>query len=98
MTPFKVLTIDGGGIKDLYPARLLNHFEREIRQIRGDGARIVDNTDPICGTSTGGLIALALALHVPAETICDFYEEKGAGIFKGSTGVLALLRQTFVRM
>jgi patatin-like phospholipase/acyl hydrolase len=36
----------------------------------------------ICGTSTGGLIALALSLKIPAKDICEFYENKGELIFK----------------
>ncbi len=94
MPQFKILCIDGGGIKGLYSAKILSHFESELRRVHGDAARIVDYADLICGTSTGGLIALALALRIPAETICEFYEKKGPQIFKGSQSVLALLRQT----
>ena len=94
MKRFKVLAIDGGGIKGLYAATILHHFEAALRQEHGDEARIVDYTDMICGTSTGGLIALALALRVPVESICRFYEEHGPGIFRGSQNPLALLRQT----
>jgi len=35
----------------------------------------------LCGTSTGGLIALALSLGIPAKTISDFYMRKGKRIF-----------------
>jgi hypothetical protein len=94
MNSFKVLTIDGGGIKGLYSAKILSFFEEELRGAHGDKARIVDYADLICGTSTGGLIALALALRIPAEQICDFYEAQGPKIFKGSQGFVALLRQT----
>lgn len=94
MKQFKVLSIDGGGIKGLYSAKILSNFEAELRRVNGDSVRIVDYTDLICGTSTGGLIALALALRIPAETICNFYEKKGPQIFKGSQGIIALLRQT----
>jgi uncharacterized protein len=94
---FKVLAIDGGGIKGLYSAMILSLFENSIRKERGDDERIVDYTDLICGTSTGGLIALALALRVPTETICKFYLKHGPHIFKGSQGLFALLRQTLFR-
>ena len=94
MKQFKVLTIDGGGIKGLYSAKILSFFEADLRRVHGDAARIVDYADLICGTSTGGLIALALALRIPAEKICEFYETKGPQIFKGSQGFFALLRQT----
>lgn len=93
MKQFKVLTIDGGGIKGLYSAKILSLFETELRRTHGVDARIVDYADLICGTSTGGLIALALALRIPAEKICEFYETKGPQIFKGSEGLIALLRQ-----
>lgn len=94
MTPFKVLSIDGGGIKGLYSATILKLFEADLQAAHGESARIVDYADLICGTSTGGLIALGLALRIPATTICDFYEKKGPVIFKGSQGLLAKLRQT----
>jgi len=94
MKEFKVLAVDGGGIKGLYSAKILSLFEADLRREHGDAVRIVDYADLICGTSTGGLIALALALRIPAETICEFYETKGPKIFKGSQGVLARLRQT----
>lgn len=93
MKPFKVLSIDGGGIKGLYSATILKLFEADLQTAHGENARIVDYADLICGTSTGGLIALALALRIPAATICEFYEKKGPSIFKGSQGLLARLRQ-----
>lgn len=96
MKQFKVLSIDGGGIKGLYSAKILSLLEADIRQTHGDAARIVDYADLICGTSTGGLIALGLALRIPAETICRFYEIHGPKIFKGSQSWLALLRQTLL--
>lgn len=75
---FKVLTIDGGGIKGLYSATILKEFEEKFN------CHISDYFDMICGTSTGGLIALALALKIPAKTICKFYEEEGPKIFPKS--------------
>jgi len=97
MRQFKILSIDGGGIKGLYSAKVLSLFEADLQRVHGKEARIVDYTDLICGTSTGGLIALALALRIPAEKICEFYEKRGPDIFKGSQGILALLRQTVFR-
>ena len=94
MKQFKVLSIDGGGIKGLYSAKILSLLEADLRRVHGDATRIVDYADLICGTSTGGLIALGLALRIPAETICHFYEAHGPKIFRGSQGWLALLRQT----
>jgi hypothetical protein len=94
MKKFKVLSIDGGGIKGLYSAKILSLLEADLRRVHGDAARIVDYADLICGTSTGGLIALGLALRIPAETICQFYETRGPKIFKGSRSLVSLLRQT----
>ena len=50
---FKILCIDGGGIKGLYSAQLLAKFEDVFN------VRISDCFDMLCGTSTGGIIALA---------------------------------------
>jgi patatin-like phospholipase/acyl hydrolase len=72
---FKVLSIDGGGIKGLYSAEILQQFEKEF------DCHIADHFDLLCGTSTGGLIALALADRVPAAKIVGFYEQWGRVIF-----------------
>lgn len=72
---FKILSIDGGGIKGLYSATLLRHLEEKF------SCNMSDYFDMLCGTSTGGLIALALSLNKPASEICRFYEEEGPKIF-----------------
>ena len=71
---FKILSLDGGGIKGLYTAIILNIFET-------NHGRIVDHFDMICGTSTGGLIALCLAANIPTNDIVSFYRKYGPKIF-----------------
>lgn len=72
---FKILSIDGGGIKGLYPARILKIIEERYQ------VRIADHFDLICGTSTGGLIALGLSIGKPASEIVCLYHDKGPIIF-----------------
>ena len=72
---FKILSIDGGGIKGLYSAKILEHLEEKF------DCRISDYFDMLCGTSTGGLIALGLSLKIPAKELADFYIKKGPKIF-----------------
>jgi len=72
---FKILSIDGGGIKGLYPARILQLIEEQY------DIKIADQFDMICGTSTGGLIALALSIKNPASEIVSLYQNKGPLIF-----------------
>lgn len=71
---YKILSIDGGGIKGLYSAVILQKMEEEY-------GPIYKNFDLICGTSTGGIIALALEAGVPASEVVRFYQESGPKIF-----------------
>ena len=73
----KILCIDGGGIKGVFPASLLTEIEKQI-----DG-KIYEYFDLISGTSTGGIIALGLALGMTASEILHFYEKHGPEIFSG---------------
>lgn len=68
---FKILAIDDGGIKGLYSSTIIEHLEKEF------GCKISDYFDMICGTSTGGLISLALSLGIPASEISKIYFERG---------------------
>jgi hypothetical protein len=74
----KVLSIDGGGIKGVFPASFLASLEESI------GENIGDYFDLIVGTSTGGIIALGLASGMSAKEIVTFYEHEGPNIFKGN--------------
>lgn len=73
---FKILSIDGGGIKGVFPAKFLASLEEEI----GEG-QTHKYFDLICGTSTGGIIALALSLGVPAKEILKLYQDNAKIIF-----------------
>ncbi len=72
---FKILSIDGGGIRGVYPARFLSELEADL------GGHLADHFDLICGTSTGGILALALALKIPAKEAQYLYVEHSKQIF-----------------
>ncbi len=75
---FRVLALDGGGIRGAYTAAVLREFEHATNE------RIADCFDLIVGTSTGGLIALGLGLGHSAEEILEFYRSHGPRIFPSS--------------
>ncbi len=88
--PFKILSIDGGGIKGLFSAEVLSALEEQYE------GSLSDYFDLICGTSTGGLIALGLSVGIPSSDLADFYKDKGKLIFPCNTKLnraLANLRQ-----
>jgi uncharacterized protein len=76
----KLLAIDGGGIRGLIPALVLAEIETRT------GRRMADLVDMIAGTSTGGIIACALARPDPlaASEVATLYEEEGPSIFDRS--------------
>lgn len=72
---FKILAIDGGGFRGVYPAHLLKRIEKEF------DVRWRDSFDLIAGTSTGSIIAASLALGKSASEVLDIYSQHGADIF-----------------
>lgn len=75
--PYRILSLDGGGIKGLYSATLLTHIEGAL----GREGCIGDFFDCIAGTSTGGILAIGAGLGVPARIMRDLYEVRGRAIF-----------------
>ncbi len=73
---FKILALDGGGIRGVMPAAYLHYVEERI------GQPLHRYFDLIVGTSTGGLIALALSREVSSAEILRLYRERGKLIFK----------------
>ena len=94
----KILSIDGGGIKGMFAATFLAEMEKNTEE------PLWRHFDLIAGTSTGGIIALGLALGIPAARIRDLYESEGPGIFaqerQGLAGAIdrsvATLRHRFL--
>jgi predicted acylesterase/phospholipase RssA len=74
----RVLCIDGGGIKGVFPASFLSTIEESI------GCPAAEYFDLIVGTSTGGIIALGLGLGLSATELLRFYQDRGPAIFNGS--------------
>jgi patatin-like phospholipase/acyl hydrolase len=80
--PYRILSIDGGGIRGLIPAVVLDRIEQRV------GRPIAECFDLVSGTSTGGILAVGLtragedgrALWTAAELI-ELYETQGPEIF-----------------
>jgi patatin-like phospholipase/acyl hydrolase len=75
--PFRILSLDGGGIRGVYAATMLERIEAKIT----NGQPIADYFDTIAGTSTGGVIALAIGLKKTAAEIQTLYVETGNQVF-----------------
>ena len=76
--PFRILAIDGGGIRGILPARLLQEIERQ------KGKPIREMFDLIAGTSTGGILGCGLFKGMPAKALGDLYAQRGGEIFAHS--------------
>lgn len=97
-TPFRVLCLDGGGMRGVYTAAYLECVANGFARRRSvAGLDIGSAFDLIVGTSTGGLIGCALAAAIPLSSVIELYRERGAAIFpmrmpKGVLGIVAQLR------
>lgn len=81
MERFYTLALSGGGYKGLYTAHVLTRLEDEL------GCPIATKFDLLSGTSIGGIIALALALEIPAKDIEKLFLTKGKKIFRKRTSI-----------
>ncbi|GAB5388158.1 MAG: patatin-like phospholipase family protein [Alphaproteobacteria bacterium] len=81
---FKVLAIDGGGIRGLVPARVLEEIEART------GKPIAEMFDMVAGTSTGGILATGLTAPDPknknkprysASDLAAIYHRHGRELF-----------------
>jgi uncharacterized protein len=81
---FRILSVDGGGIKGLFPATVLAEIERRYL----GGASIAEYFDLVAGTSTGGIIALGLGAGLTAAEMADLYATRGEEVFPQSSDTL----------
>jgi uncharacterized protein len=86
---FQVLALSGGGYRGLYAAKILADLEQEI------GDHIARRFDLIAGTSIGGILALAIAMEIPAERMVKLFEQHGPEIFKRRISLWGIARAPY---
>lgn len=79
MAKYRILSLDGGGLRGLITARMLDRLTSDAN-LQG----WLDEADLIAGTSTGGILALGLASGKAPKDICDMYIDEGPKIFDDS--------------
>ena len=89
--PFKILSIDGGGIRGIYPAKILSELEFLLDKDNKPITNLNIYFDLRCGTSTGGIIALGLALGMKSEDILKLYTHNAKLIFGNKRNIIASL-------
>lgn len=72
---FQILALSGGGFRGQYTATILAELEQVMRQ------PLARSFDLIVGTSVGGILALGLALEIPARKLADIFSQHGDVIF-----------------
>src|SRR5712671_4025383 len=73
---FRILSIDGGGIRGVFPAAVLAGLERRYT----GGNSIASYFDLVAGTSTGGILALGLGAGYTGHELLDLYVTRGCEI------------------
>lgn len=68
----RILSMDGGGMRGLATVQMLRRIEQ------GTGKKIHELFDLICGTSTGGMLSVALGIkHLSLDQCEEIYKNLG---------------------
>lgn len=74
---YNILSLDGGGVRGISEIVLLKRLEKEY-------SKFIRDTDLLVGTSSGGIIALALAADFSLTEIQELFSHSSKNIFMGS--------------
>ena len=80
--PWRMLALDGGGIRGLLTLGILEVIEKFIAGRTGKALH--EYFDYIAGTSTGAIIAAGLARGLPVGRLIKFYQDNGEAMFEPS--------------
>jgi predicted acylesterase/phospholipase RssA len=82
--PYKLLALDGGGIRGIITIEVLGKIERVLQKAlrAGDDFVLADYFDYVAGTSTGAVIATCLSLGMRVDEIRTFYLESAELMFE----------------
>jgi len=95
--PKRILALDGGGLRGILTIGILAEIERLLRERHGNSPdfRLCHYFDLIAGTSTGAIIAAALAQGWTVDQIRDKYNQLGKRVFEKSLFRQGLLRAKY---
>jgi hypothetical protein len=80
--PKRILALDGGGVRGILATGILSEIERRLKRRSGKpNFRLSDYFDLIGGTSTGSIIAAALAMGRSVEEVTQLYRELAPSVF-----------------
>lgn len=91
---FRILSIDGGGVRGYLAAAILANIEEYLNSKRNEKLPLGQRFDLITGTSVGGLVGLGLALGLPAAELRDLLLELVPKVFGASNSRSLMSRIT----
>jgi hypothetical protein len=93
--PKRILALDGGGVRGAITVAFLEQIEKVLSARLKEPVHLANWFDLIGGTSTGAVIAGALALGYTTEDIRNFYLELAPKVFRRSMWRLLRLKSKF---
>jgi len=90
-----ILALDGGGIRGVISVAILEKIEELHRERLGADVTLCERFDLIGGTSTGAIIATALALGLATADIKTLYFELAPRVFRRRGARLAFFQTLF---
>src|SRR6202051_1040273 len=93
--PKRVLALDGGGVRGALTVSFLERIEALLSERDGKEVRLGDYFDLVGGTSTGAVIAGALALGYGTAQVKDFYLRLAPFAFKRYKWSIPILQPKF---
>ena len=79
---FYILSVDGGGIRGVFPAHILACMSERL------GIDLGGQFDMLAGTSTGSIVVAGIACDLAPQAIVDLYKKHGSQIFKEEKSVV----------
>lgn len=86
---FKILSIDGGGVRGILPAKFLSLMEEKL------GVSLHKDFDMVVGTSTGSIIAAAIAVDYNMSQLAEDYRKHSKDIFRKRWSLKGMCRSEY---
>ncbi|MDE1465859.1 patatin-like phospholipase family protein [Spartinivicinus poritis] len=91
MTDYRAIVFDGGGVRGLITASWVEELEELL------GHPVYNYVNYIAGTSTGSILAAALACGIPAQEVVELYQKYAITIFpEYSRRILSRIKRLFL--